>query len=364
MRIGIDVRVLRKERGGVGHYLANLLEKFAQLDKDDTFFLYSSQPIKFKPIASDNWYYRFGTLPFPGFLWFHTWGKDYIIRDEVDIFFEPFNILPQNLPRKIKKIVVVHDFLAIYPYMLSYYGRFLHKIFFKKSLKIAEHIITVSEVIKRNIVHHFQIDPKKITVIYEGVGLKFRPYEKTEVLKFRERYNLLKPYILTVATLEPCKNYPTLLRAFKRLKTDWDLVIIGKRGWKYKEIFSLIEELKLSEQVKILGYVSQDNLPLFYNGAEIYVHPSWYEGFGLPVLEAMACGTVTVASNSSSLTEVGDDAVLYFNPWSVDELVFKIETLLDSYELRENLKEKGIKQAKNFTWEKTAQKTLMVLKGK
>lgn len=360
----MDIRVLREERRGVGHYLANLLEKFAQMDKDDTFFLYSQQPIKLKPITTDNWHYRFGKLNFPGFLWLNTWGRDLIIRDDVEIFFGPFNILPQNLPRKIKKIVAVHDFLAIHPNMLTCYSRFLHKLFFRKSLKIARHIVTMSEVIKQNIVNHFPIDPEKITVIYEGVSEIFHPYDKTEVLKFREQYYLSKPYILTIATLEPCKNYPTLLRAFKRLKTDWDLVIIGKKGWKYQEIFSLIEELKLAERVKLLGYIPQDYLPLFYNGAEIYIHPSWYEGFGLPVLEAMACGTPTIASNSSSLTEIGEDAVLYFNPQSVDELIFKIESLVDDKELMNNLKEKGIEQAKKFTWEKTAQKTLMVLKAK
>lgn len=363
MRIGIDVKVLREERRGVGHYLTNLLEKFVQLDKDDTFYLYSPRPVKLTPFASDKWHYRFDKSNLPGFLWLNTLARGLILQDNLQIFFEPYNILPTNLPPRIKQIVAVHDFLAVHPDMLSYYGRLLHKLFFKKSLNRAQHIITMSEIIKQNLVDHFSIAPQKITVIYEGVSELFHPYDQTEVLKFRQDVGLTKPYLLTVATLEPCKNYPTLIKAFKKLNTDLDLVIIGKKGWRYQEIFSLIRELKLTERVKIIGYVPQDNLPLFYNAAELYVHPSWYEGFGLPVLEALACGTPTIVSNSSSLVEIGGDAVLYFNPNSVDELVFKIETLLKDSELKKNLSAKGIEQAKNFSWEKTAQKTLSILRN-
>jgi glycosyltransferase involved in cell wall biosynthesis len=363
MRIGIDVKVLREERRGVGHYLANIIEKFALIDQEDFFFLYSPKPVKLKPLTSDKWYYRFDKSNLPGFIWLNSRGCDFIRADNLQVFFEPYNILPFKIPSRIKQVVAVHDFLAVHPHMLSHYGRLLHKLFFKKSLNRAQHIIAMSEVIKQNLTNHFSIDPKKISVIYEGVSELFHPYDQSEVLRFRQEADLSKPYLLTVATLEPCKNYPTLLKAFKRLNIDFDLVIIGKKGWRHQEIFSLIRELKLTERVKIIGYVPQANLPLFYNGAELYVHPSWYEGFGLPVLEAMACGTPTIASNSSSLTEIGGNAVLYFNPNSIDELVFKIETLLADSELRKNLTRKGIERAKNFTWEKTAQKTLAVLKN-
>lgn len=364
MRIGIDVRILREERRGVGHYVANLLENLMELAKDDTFFLYSPSSIKFKPITEDNWHCRFGKFNLPGFFWFQFWGKALITMDKLDIFFQPYNILPQNLPARIKKIVAVHDFLASKPNMLAHYGRLLHKLFFEKTLRLADHIIVFSEAVKQKLVQYFPVNPEKITVIYYGVKKMFHPYDKAEIARFRQQYKLFKPYILTVATLEPVKNYPTLLKAFKRISRDYDLVIIGGKGWKAQTILSLIDELKLTERVKLMGYVSQEQLPPFYNGAEIYVHPSLYEGFGQPVLEAMACGVPIIASNSSSLPEIGGNAALYFNPKSVDELVFKIETLLTDNELRKNLIKKGLARAKNFTWEKTAQETLTVLKTK
>ncbi|MEO0115281.1 MAG: glycosyltransferase family 1 protein [candidate division WOR-3 bacterium] len=362
MRIGIDVKVLREEKRGVGYYLVNLLEQFARLDAEDTFFLYAPKPVQLNQSENNRWHYRFGNSNLPGFFWINTFGKHFINRDDLQVFFEPFNLLPQGLPHRIKKVVAVHDFLAVHPNMLSYYGRLLHKVYFRRSLNIAHHIITMSGIIKQQLVNHFSINSSKITVIYEGVSQIFHPYSKDEILKFRQEFNLLKPYLLTVATLEPCKNYPTLIKAFAQLKQDLDLVIIGKKGWRYYEIFSLIRELKLNERVKVMGYVPQDKLPFFYNGAEIYIHPSWYEGFGLPVLEAMASGTPIIASNSSSLPEVGGEAALYFNPASIEELVFKINMLLSNDELKNDLKKKGIERAQQFTWEKTALETLKILK--
>lgn len=364
MRIGIDVGVLREPKRGVGHYLTNLLKRFSQLTTEDVFYLYSPRPILFKPNEEEDWIYRFGTLLLPGSFWLQTQGRSLLIKDRIETFFGPAHILPFGRGLKaIWKVLAVHDLVSIlYPSTMQNYNRFVHRLFFAKSVKSANHIITMSEATKRSIVRYFKVDESKITVIYEGVDEVFQRYEKNETLSVLKQYGIERPYILSVGTLEPRKNYSCLLQAFKRLKVDWDLVIVGKQGWKAKKIFETIHRLKLEEQVRILGYVKDSDLPFFYNGAEIFVFPSLYEGFGLPVLEALACGTPTICSNSSSLPEVGGDAVLYFNPQSADELVFKIKSLLDNEDLRKTLRKKGMERVKWFTWEKTAQKTLEVLK--
>ncbi|MEO0101133.1 MAG: glycosyltransferase family 1 protein [candidate division WOR-3 bacterium] len=363
MRIGIDVSRLQEEKRGVGHYLFNLLENISRLDKEDEFYLYSPRPIKFYPAQGGNWHYRFGHLPLPGSFWFQTEGKKFIAKDEIDIFLGSCNIIPLNLPKRIKKVLVIHDLVFIfYPERMANYNRLVHKLFFEKSIKVTDYLIALSNRMKRDIIQYFRVESKKIFVIYEGVREMFSPQEE-KVLNIRKRYNLPRPYILTVGTLEPMKNHIILLRALKKLKLDWDLVIIGKKGWKAEGFFSALKELRIGERVKILGYLPAEDLPPFYTGAEIFVFPSLYEGFGLPVLEAMACGTPVICSNVSSLPEIGGDAVLYFNPHSVEELVSQIERLIGDSELREKLKERGIERAKKFSWQKTAEETIKVLKG-
>jgi len=370
MRIGIDVGILREERRGVGHYLSNLLEKFLELDRDDEFYFYTPRPIKSEireeiiKKGANNWHLRIGTLPLPGSFWLQTEGRHLIIKDRIETFFGTCNILPITLPRNVKKILAIHDLLSIfYPTTMANYNRFVHKLFFRKSLERADRVIAMSNAMKQDIIRYLGIAEEKIIVIYEGVKKIFHPQEKEKVPFIRARYNLLKPYILSVGTLEPAKNHITLIRAFSRLKFDWDLVIIGKKGWKYQNIFSTISELKLSERTKVIGYVSIEDLPPFYCGAEIFVFPSLYEGFGLPLLEAMACGVPVVSSNASCLPEIGGDACLYFAPHSVEDLVSQMERLLSDSNLRKELAKRGIERAREFTWEKTARKTLQVLKG-
>jgi glycosyltransferase involved in cell wall biosynthesis len=247
---------------------------------------------------------------------------------------------------------------------MANYNRIVHNLFFNPSLTNADRIITMSENTKKSIVEYFNIEPSKITVIYEGVDEKFKPYDKKEVISVLSHYAIERPYLLAVGTLEPKKNYIKLLKAYKALKTDLDLVIVGKKGWKADDIFKTIEALGLKERVKLLGYIHIDDLPYLYNGAEIFVFPSLYEGFGLPLLEAMACGVPVVCSNTSSLDEISGDAALKFNPESTDEIVSQIKRLINDNELQDTLHNKGAKRAKLFSWDKTAQQTLAVLKGK
>ena len=374
MRIGIDCRYLREPPRGAGHYLINVLSHFA-IEKegelsDDFFYLYSPGPILYLPQARKfvirNSKFRIfgGCVPMLGTLWFYTKGKNLIAEDELDTFWAPCDILPLGLPHKIQTVVSVLDLTYLYfPETMANYNLLIHKLFFGPSLKIADYIITISNFTKQCLLEHFRIPSEKIITIYCGVDDKFRPYEKREVLTVLNRYSIHRPYILSVGTLEPKKNYLLLLKAYQAMKTDYDLIIIGKIGWKATVIFKMIDTLGLKERVKILGYVESDELPFFYNGAEVFVFPSLYEGFGLPLLEAMACGVPVICSNASSLFEVSSNAALHFNPYSMDELVFQIERLIGNNELKQTLRAKGFARAKEFSWEKTAKQIFAVLKG-
>ncbi len=363
MRIGIDCRPLSEAPRGVGHYLINILNQFVIQKESIIFYLYAPKTIGYAPQQS-NFIIRKGKLPLPGTFWFQTEGRQIINSDKPDTFWAPCDILPSGLSKNIYKVLSVHDLTYIFfPQTMENYNRLIHKMFFKKSLLNANRIITMVNYTKKALIDLFNIKPEKITVIYEGVDEKFRQYDRSEVTKILNNYKINRPYILAVGTLEPKKNYPLLLKAFQSLKLDWDLIIIGKKGWKSQEIYNTIDKLGIKNKVKILGYVSIEDLPYFYNGAEIFVFPSLYEGFGLPLLEAMACGVPVICSNSSSLPEIGKDAVLYFNPYSVDDLINQLLKLINDEKLRQNLREKGIYRAKDFSWQKTAQQTLEVLKG-
>ncbi len=364
MRIGIDCRYLAEAPRGVGHYLLNILQQFANNEpKTIEFFLYTPKPIYYNPTQT-NFVIRKGKIPLPGTWWFQTEGRNLINLDGLNSFWAPCDILPSGLAPYIYKVLSVHDLTHIFfPQTMANYNRLIHKLFFGASLLRADHIITMSNYTKQMITDIYKINAEKISVIYEGVDPKFRPYEDKETNAVLARYQINRPYILSVGTLEPKKNYSILLRAFKALKVDWNLVIIGKKGWKSQEVFSTIDELKIKERVKILGYIKNEDLPFFYNGAEIFVFPSLYEGFGLPLLEAMACGVPVICSNTSSLPEIGKDAVLYFNPYSVYELADLLIKLIGDAELQKTLRDKGIARAKEFLWQKTAQATLAILKG-
>ncbi|MCX7785257.1 MAG: glycosyltransferase family 4 protein [candidate division WOR-3 bacterium] len=363
MRIGIDCRYLNTTPRGVAHYLINILNQFArQASSQENFYLYSPYSIRYLA-PRPNFIMRKGNLPLPGTFWFQTQGRSFINTDKLDTFWAPCDILPLGLSKNIYQVLSVHDLTHIFfPQTMANYNRLIHKMYFEKSLLNAHHIITMSNYTKKALVDFFNIKSEKISVIYEGVDEKFQPYDRNQTTKTLSHYLINRPYLLAVGTLEPKKNYPLLLKAFQSLKIDWDLIIIGKKGWKSNGIFKTIDKLGINQRVKILGYVKIEDLPYFYNGAEIFVFPSLYEGFGLPLLEAMACGTPVVCSNSSSLPEIGKDAVLYFNPYSVDELTNQLTKLINDAKLRQELSQKGIARAQEFSWQKTARQTLEVLK--
>jgi glycosyltransferase involved in cell wall biosynthesis len=227
----------------------------------------------------------------------------------------------------------------------------------------ASAIVTVSECSRRDLVAHYGVDPEKVTVIYEAAAREFRPASPTAVEAIRRRYGLPEQFLIHVGTLEPRKNLTRLVEALQRLRGEGLVVplwVVGGKGWLYDEFFRRLEGLDVRDAVHLAGYVPAADLPLLYSAATAAAVPSVYEGFGLPVLEAMACGTPVVASNSSSLPETGGDAARYFDPYDVDAMAEMLRAVWTDAGLRAEMRRRGLVQAAQFSWERAAEETMKV----
>ncbi len=227
----------------------------------------------------------------------------------------------------------------------------------------AHAIITVSENSKRDIVAQYGVDADKVTVIYEAAAPDFRPAEKAQVEQVRRRYGLPERYVIHVGTIEPRKNLKGLVEALQRLREGGlvvPLVVVGARGWLYSDFFRRLGELEVRDSVLFPGYVPSEDLPALYSGATVAAMPSFYEGFGLPVLEAMASGTPVVSSDASCLPEFGGDAALYFDPFDVDAMAQVLGDVWKTPDLQAEMRTRGLRQAARFSWARAAESTLDV----
>jgi glycosyltransferase involved in cell wall biosynthesis len=229
-------------------------------------------------------------------------------------------------------------------------------------------IIADSQNTKNDCIKYLGIPEEKIKVIYLAPDSIYQPINNKQEIREQvcKKYNIEFPFILYTGTLEKRKNIPILIKAFYKLKKmgiSHKLLIVGKKGWKYDDIFKTIKTLNLQKDIMFTGYVPKEDLVKFYNLADLFVYPSLYEGFGLPPLEAMACGCPVITSNTSSLPEVVKDAGIMFNPYCVDELVKIMYEVLIDESLRIELSRKGLERAKLFNWRKTAEETWKVYEG-
>ncbi|MBN1136319.1 MAG: glycosyltransferase family 4 protein, partial [Anaerolineae bacterium] len=225
----------------------------------------------------------------------------------------------------------------------------------------ASAVITVSECSKRDIVAHYGLDPDKVTVIYEAAGPEFGPASPADQQRVRRRYGLPDQFLVHVGVIEPRKNLVRLVEALQRLRDEGlsvPLVVVGPKGWLYDDFFRRLEQLQVRDAVCFPGYVPLADLPAIYSAATLAAMPSVYEGFGLPVLEAMACGAPVVCSNTSSLPEIAGDAARYFNPLSVEEIAAAIRAAWTDPDLRAAMRRQGLSQASRFSWSEAAHQTL------
>lgn len=230
-----------------------------------------------------------------------------------------------------------------------------------RSVRRARRVITISESGRQDVHRFFDVPLTQIDVVYPGVDAVYRPLPPEEIAAFRERQDLADPFVLHVGTLQPRKNIPTLLEAFAlAAPPDVMLVLVGGKGWLFDEIFSRVQALGLQDRVRFTGYVPDEDLPLWYNAASVFTFPSLYEGFGMPVVEAMACGTPVVVANSSSLPEAVGEAGLLFDPQNAAKLTDRLTAVLHNPDLAATMRDKGLIQARQFNWEKAGRETAEV----
>ncbi|GMR19027.1 MAG: glycosyltransferase family 1 protein [Patescibacteria group bacterium] len=370
MKIGIDAQTLIKRSAGVTYYTQGLLEEIFKQDKknryDLMFFGRKPEHMLGKGSSFTYKYQRFFPYKFFRYATYAGLGVPLLPLEAFfgrhDIYFFPDFVEYPHWTGK--SVVVIHDlsFLKVPQYVAKFNEIFLRR-FVSVSAKRADHLIANSEYTKQDIVNTYKISEDRVTVAYPGVDRKkFKPASKPQIEKVKEKYGLEKPFILYLGTLEPRKNIVSILKAYANLESrgDFNLVLAGKKGWMYNEIFRQVEDLGIEEDVIFTGFVPDEDKPVLLSAAEVFVYPSFFEGFGMPVVEAQACGTPVVTSNTTSLPEAAGGAALLVDPHQVDGLKGAVERLLSAAELRENLSAKGLENAKRFRWDESAGKVLNV----
>ena len=366
MLIGIDAsRAAVAQRTGTENYSLNLIRHLVALDQKNSYRLYLNRPPP-RELRIANCELR--VMPFPR-LWTHVRLSREMMRRPPDVLFVPAHVLPIVHPRA--SVVTVHDLGYLYfPHAHRPLDRLYLDLSTRHNACAAAHLISDSQATKRDLVERYGVDPAKIAVVYPGYdAAAFRPVrDEAAIEAVRARYGIAGEYILSVGTLQPRKNLVRLIEAFaicdlQSAICNLQLVITGKRGWLYEEIFTKVYQLGLEDEVIFTGYVAGSDLPALLSGASLFVMPSLYEGFGLPVLEAMACGVPVVCSNVSSLPEVAGEAAILVDPLDVGGMAAAMEQVLSDEELRAKLSARGFERARRFLWENCARETLAVLES-
>jgi len=368
MLIGFDAsRVNKKERSGVEWYSYYLLKQLFKLDEKNSYFLYTPTKLAddLKPWPS-NFQEKILSWVF-GRLWTQCRLSWEVFWHRPDVLFIPAHVFPLFLG---KKNIIVWPDLG-HKHFSECYSKSQLKVIeycLRRAVKVADKIITISEFSKQELINYYNIEPSRIDVIYLGYDENiFYPRKESEVQSVKSKYQLKRPYLLFIGRLAKRKNLGNLIEAFNNLNQNYqqeiDLVLVGGQDFGYQSILDKINQSPYQKSIKNLGYVIKEDLPTLLSGAVCLAHPSLFEGFGLTILEAMACGCPVVCSKAGSLPEIGEDAVLYFNPEDTLDIGQKILLMLQDNQLRGKYIEDGIKHAKNFSWEKCVKETLDVVKS-
>ena len=367
MNILIDFTQIPKQKVGVGVYALNLVKQIAELDlensyyilvQDDEHSLDSLERDNFKLINVQSRIFRKVVFR----LLLEQWVIPYIIiKNRIDVVHSLHYSFPL-LASGAKRIVTIHDMTFFkFPRYHEIIKRYYFSFFIHLVARMADGVISLSESTLRDFISLTGARRDKVSVVHLGVDWSRSsfPNERAELIK--KKYGIDGKYLLFVGMIEPRKNIANLILAYNKLlkvNKDYHLVIVGKKGWGHGEVFDLIDDLRLHDRITFTGFVEEEDKPFIIRDAKIFVYPSIYEGFGIPVLEALSLGIPTITSNVSSLPEITGGAALLVDPTNVDELYLGIKRLLEDETLYQELKKKAILQARKFSWMKTAQKTI------
>ncbi len=368
VQIGIDYTSAMHQSAGIGRYTREMVKALAAHSANSVefyYYLFVADGKNFEPILpganfawcptrlTERWLARLWyRLRLP--LWVEAW------TGPLDLFHAPDFILPPVKPGT-RTVVTIHDLSfvrepdSVMPGMTAHLNQWV-----PRSVERADHVIAVSAATRQDLIELYQTPPEKISVLYHGVTPNFKPIKEPAALNtVRQKYGLgERPFILSVGTIQPRKNYRRLVQAFAKIDPSFALVIVGSKGWDYEEIFAEVTQRGLAERVHFPGFVVDADLPALYSAASLFVYPSLYEGFGLPALEAMACGTPVVVSNQSALPEVISEAGLLVDPRDVEAIATTMANVLADQNLHRQLSQAGLIQAARFTWDDVAMKLL------
>lgn len=362
---GYEANVL--QRLGSGQVAFELLKQFAEQDGENSFtVLLPNSPLPDLPKTSSGFRYK---IYKPGIFKTRVGIPLSVLlsKDKPDIFFSPTHYIPQFI--STPRVVTIFDLAFLrFPEFFTKRDLLQLKNWTGDSIKQAKEVITISESTKKDIIHFYGTDPKKITVCYPGYdSMTFKPVtDKSKINEALDRYHICGDYVVFLGTIQPRKNLKKLIEAFANID-NLKLVVIGKttgpgrQGWMYQEILDLPKKLGIEHKVQFTGFVPAEDLPSIYSGSKTYILPSLWEGFGIPVLEAMACGTPVIVSNVSSLPEIVGEAGLLVNPNSGSEIERAIRTITMDSRLAEKLSTQGLQQIKKFSWTKMAQQIIQVM---
>jgi glycosyltransferase involved in cell wall biosynthesis len=365
MRIGIDAHAIGSQLTGNETYIKNLILALAEIDQVNQYVLFFTRP----DIAKD-WESRFPNVsiqilrPHTPYVRIPLSFPVALFRTGVDLLHVQYTAPPMS---RVPIVVTIHDLsFEHFPQFFTPKERFFFKRTIPATARRAIKVLTVSEFSRRDLIETYGLPPDKVVVTPNGVGSEFRPVRDDRDLEgLKKKYGIEREYLLSVGNLQPRKNLARLIKAYTRLRESVEefrcqLVLVGRRAWLYKNIFHEAHRSRYAGDVILTDYVPEADLPGLYSGALAFVYPSIFEGFGLPVLEAMACGAPVITSNSSSLPEVVGDAGLMVDPFDEEALEKAMLRVVEDVHLRAQLSAQSVRQAAKFSWRQTAELTLAV----
>jgi glycosyltransferase involved in cell wall biosynthesis len=363
INIGVDLRILNNAyKTGIERYSYNLFSEICKFEDEKYYLIGEVMDKNFKnaekfeiniDLPQSNTVLANKMLSLMGYI------------SDLDLLHSPYFPVPKI--RTFKGVLTIHDLIPLR--VPEWFGNNnVHDFFdteIRETVKYIDHIIADSQATKNDIIDLFSIDENKISVVYLGVDQSFiniLPNQGDNSIL--EKYDINSNYILSVCTVEPRKNIQRILKSYEilreRHKEKIELVLVGRLGWKYENLLQMIKESKFSDDIILTGYVPDEDLLILYRNAEVFMYPSLYEGFGLPILEAMSCEAPVITSNVSSLPEVGGDSVMYCDPYDVESIVYTIEEIITKPSLQKELREKGKIRAQQFSWKKAAEQTRQI----
>lgn len=370
IRIGLNAHLLslsQSYRGaGISWYIFNLVKNLARVSPD---FLQYSAFLSDRAFQEPSLRLHFSRLPtqqpLVRIFWEQCIQPVVLRRARVDLLHALAFVAPVAAPCPF--VVTVYDLSFLrYPEAFRPFNRWYLSRFTAHSVKRARMVIAISESTRQDVINFLGVPPERVQTVYCGVDQNFCPLPEADITAFKKARRLPDAFILFLGTLEPRKNIDGLIRAYagwrERDRTAPPLILAGGKGWYYTQLFKLVESLNLTESIRFPGYIPQKELPLWYNAASLFVYPSHFEGFGLPVLEAMACGTPVITSTVSSLPEVTGSAgaARLVDPADIGALAEAMAQLMSQPDLRASMSAQGLSRAAGFRWEKTAQETVAI----